>query len=348
VRWFRLVPGAAWLGLVACAVASPPRSQTTADDEPRANLPPASAAVITLDASAPLAEPPDAGPERPRAELEPVSIVLERSHERARPAGAVDAALADEQVARWNLGGSSDPARIANQANYHPATRVQVDLRVTAGKLPTRARAQRLSEASLLAQARRQGYWPFRNCFEQALRSGRELRGRSVIRFAIAKSGRARNARLVRTDLTDRSVGKCLEARVGALVFSPAPQRQIGVELSVGLWPGDAPLAVTAPEREPAYDALVVERVVAPLESALADCYRAGLERDASLWGRVQLRVEVDATGRVTAAREEQSKFPDREVVACIAESTTRAEFPEPKAGPGSIMIGLRLGAPPP
>jgi hypothetical protein len=48
---------------------------------------------------------------------------------RPRAADPTQAAADDEELARWNVGGSSDPNSISSQASYHPGTRVVVDTR---------------------------------------------------------------------------------------------------------------------------------------------------------------------------------------------------------------------------
>ena len=99
--------------------------------------------------------------------------------ERPRLPGAVQAAVHDELLARWNVGGTGDPTFISNRSNYHPGARVVVDTTVVAGRLPVRSRHGRrrgvLSQQGLLAQSRTQGYWPFRLCFEDGLRRQQTL-----------------------------------------------------------------------------------------------------------------------------------------------------------------------------
>src|SRR5262245_25434903 len=109
------------------------------------------------------------GPSQPSAEP---SIEIEMPYmnsARPRPQGDVDAAVHDENIARWNMGGTGDASFISNRSGYHPGTRVKVDTRVVFGSLPKKAPFDRrtgkfqsvLSEASLLARAHKYGYWPF-------------------------------------------------------------------------------------------------------------------------------------------------------------------------------------------
>src|SRR5882672_4630573 len=58
---------------------------------------------------------------------------------RPRPDGAVQGAVADEELARWNVGGTSDPRFASNRPGFHVAPRVMVDTLVRAGQLPARS-----------------------------------------------------------------------------------------------------------------------------------------------------------------------------------------------------------------
>ncbi|HEY1532860.1 MAG TPA: hypothetical protein VGF76_02535, partial [Polyangiaceae bacterium] len=49
---------------------------------------------------------------------------------RPRSLSPLQAAAEDEDLARWNIGGSADPSYPSSQASYHPGTRVVVDTRL--------------------------------------------------------------------------------------------------------------------------------------------------------------------------------------------------------------------------
>ena len=63
------------------------------------------------------------------------------------------------------------------------------------------------------------------------------------------------------------------------------------------------------------------------------------------LWGRIQLRVDLDDKGRVQRVRENESHFPARAVVRCAIEALSPLRFPPAKGGALSFCLhALRLG----
>jgi len=277
---------------------------------------------------------------------------------RPRPKGEVDAAVQDENIARWNVGGTGDPNFISNRAGYHPATRVKVDSRVLAGTLAKKAPLDKrtgkhrpvLSETSLLARSRKYGYWPFRLCFEQGVHENASLRGgESIVQIRVDTSGRVTSSRLISTKLKDSKVADCIAERARDLPLLKPPSA-IDVELKVSIWPGDAPLPSLEKSSEPV-DAPFRPRSVAEtlktIEPSFVECLSDGLLRDPSLWGRVQIHVEVDANGSVRIARENESRFPDRDVSACVVRAIKQLTFSASSAHGRSFEVGVRLGQPP-
>jgi hypothetical protein len=292
------------------------------------------------------------------AALAPALLRIEHpyvSWDRKRPKGEVAAAADDELIGRWNLGGTQAPTYASNRPGFHPGTRVVVDTRVVSGRLVKRAPLDRrtgkhhvvLSETSLLVRSRKHGYWPFRLCFEDAAREkGRVKGGKTTLRFDVDARGRVKSARVVDTKLDEPSIADCLRDRAKEIELLPPPRR-IGVELTVQLWPGDVrvPLLPKAPTPEPpGLDADAVESVVTARQSELQTCYAAGLARDASLWGRLQLHVTVDGKGRVLTARESESQFPDPEVVTCISRLVRGLGFSKGKSALPEFELGFRMG----
>jgi hypothetical protein len=275
---------------------------------------------------------------------------------RPRPDGAVQAAVEDEELARWNVGGTSDPRFVSNRPGFHVAPRVMVDTLVRGGQLPSRSsRKGMLSELAVLAQARNHGYWPFRLCFEAGLRQNAKLRGKSVLHSTIDANGRVSASRLVTTELADREVATCLAERAKELRFSPPPPRRTGVDVSVELSPGDALLpelallpATDAPEATIGRsDTRRLEEALARAVTGASSCFAAGRALDPRLWGRIGLRFDVDRHGNVTV-REYESRFPDQGVVRCTAAAVQALPLAGMLAGPTSFAWGLRLGSPPP
>lgn len=318
---------------------------TTADAaarEPPAAPSPASAQVV--------AAPPDGA----GAPLEaPIEIELPyKLYERPRAEGAVYAAGQDEELARWNVGGTGDPSFISNRPGYHPGARVVVNLRVVGGRIAKRSRTG-MSEARLLAQARSKGYWPIRICFENALRRDDEQHGETRIRVRIARSARVLDTRILDSEL-DEPGARCLNEVLSNLRFSaPMPHGTVTADVSIKLWPGDAPVPVNeAPPGVTVNNPGLLERkaarqlLVDSVES-LEDCYRAGLVRDPGLWGRVQLLVEFDEHGQLKRVSENESRFPDAEVTRCIVNAVEQLELPKPRGGTLLYNQGIRLGPAP-
>ncbi|MFO7180334.1 MAG: AgmX/PglI C-terminal domain-containing protein [Pseudomonadota bacterium] len=143
----------------------------------------------------------------------------------------------------------AEPATpLAKGRKYHPAVRVLVETNVVLGTLPARGR-HTLSRERLLHLARSRGYWPFRRCYEAALRKDPGVEGHTRVRMTIGDDGDVTAARLLETKLPREEGAACLVRAVRALSFDPAPRRRIDVDVTIKLWPGDAP-PPPAPEPE--------------------------------------------------------------------------------------------------
>ncbi len=278
---------------------------------------------------------------------------------RPRPQGAVQASVADEDLARWNIGGNGDPNHPSSRAGYHPAPRVLVDVSIRSGSLPKRSKTKSVfSEASLVAQTRNAGYWPFRICYEEGLRRDPALRGKTRVRFVVESNGHVKSERMAFTELKDHAVAKCLSARVRSIRFSPAPPRRVHADTTIDLNPGDAPLpdsvraeTASVTSGDPAGIKMDQGAVTNALEERLGKvttCYEEALARDPKLWGRVAMLMDVDAEGRVLRAAEYESHFPDPAVPACTVEALRGAVVPPPPlSGAFRLVWGVKLGAPP-
>ncbi len=310
----------------------------------------------STSASPPAGEDPVPVPiPEPRVEIEaPYPL-----YERPRPAGAVAAATHDERIARFNVGGSSDPNYPSNLAGFHPGTRVIVHASVPGGDIPERAPVDRrtgrptrtLSRSAIVAQARRDGYWPFRLCMEDGLRRSADLAGKTVVDLSLSSSGRVSAARLVRADLDDDGVQRCLVAAARRLAFTPPPPRPLRVRLEVALSAGDAPVLRTGPPEgtEPPnagrVDLAATRQALTTALPSLLECHADGLARDFGLWGRLQVLIELDERGVVVAVGEDESRFPDRVTSACACEALRRVSFPSPEGGAARLVVGIRFGA---
>ncbi|HMJ09940.1 MAG TPA: AgmX/PglI C-terminal domain-containing protein, partial [Polyangiaceae bacterium] len=334
------------LAAVLCAAGScarPARAPASSGAETRAHAKrgPALAssdneALTTPDAGSAQAPGADAASDDAARESEPTTpleLVTEppyKLYERLLPAGEVYAAGLEEELARWNLGGNSDPAHPANRAGFHPGTRVIVDWIAPPRRLPERTPRDRrtgkprkvLSQDGVLAQARKYGYWPFRICFEEAASADRELKGGAThVRVRVSPNGRVSGARVLESELTDPDVPSCIARRFERLSFVPAPPRALDAVFEVEVYPGDAPLPrrqhpTTAPpaaRENPGQ--LARAAITSTLESeqpALARCFADAVERDPELWGRLELRIELAESGSCARVSEHDSRFPDR------------------------------------
>lgn len=262
----------------------------------------------------------------------------------SRPAGPVDASTHDEQLARWNVGGSGAADHVSNRSSYHPAPRIRVDTRILSGK----ARARGLTDASLLGRARSHGYWPYRLCFERGLQDDQRLSGKTTLRLGLDARGRVRQARLTKTSLADRSVAECVADEARGLRVPP-PARSIDVELTVELWPGDAPVVLTRAPRgqlAPSRDGVDWQQLASstePLREAVLECFAPAVARDPKLWGRVAVRVDFDASGRVTTAREHETRFPDADAARCVVETFAQADYRDHVSAATAVVLAARL-----
>jgi len=339
------------------AVLAPPVAVST---------PPAAAPVAPPGAGEPgtplvASPPPEASPlpkEPPPEEPEPtVAAQVEfepayKTFQRPRSAGPVFAAGEDEALARWNLGGTSDPNFISNRASFHPGSRVVVDTELVAGQLPAKS-GPGLTQRGLLAQSRSRGYWPLRICYEDALRRDAKLSGETRVLVSIARSGRVTRAQVLRTAL-DEEAGRCLSLAIENLRYEPGPAAGlVAAELSVKFWRGDAPLPATGPAPGKLFanpgrlEASVITAAFEPALQKVERCYARGLVRDPGLWGRLGLRIDLTSDGTIESVHEDESRFPDPEVSACVVSEVTALTFPAPAGGSLSFVQAFRLGAPP-
>ncbi len=270
--------------------------------------------------------------------------------QRPRRGGPVQASVADEDLARWNVGGSSDPDLPSNKPGFHPAPRVKVDT-VVRGPAPERSSKKGvLSKTAVLAEARNLGYWPFRLCFEAGLRRNPKLRGKTRLRVTLRRAGKPASVRLLSTELADREAATCLVERARSLSFTPAPRRRVTVEVSIDLSHGDAPLPgmdeVTA-NRGATPDLRALSRALDTRLPALARCYADALKGDPKLWGRLGIRLDVDAMGTARTIAEAGSAFPQQATAACALDAIRTPPISGEVRGPLSVVWGVRFGHPP-
>ncbi len=313
---------------------APPSAPPPLAPEP---APPVAVAVVSApepaapEPAAPVAVEPALPAVEARVLLEPPYSAF--GH--ARLATEMQTLGRDEELFQWALGGSSDPAHPSNRPGYHPATRVVVDVELL-------SRAPKGATKRLLRVARSTGYWPLRACFEDAQRLSSKPERAAKVRLTLAASGKVLGARSVGA-APERDYARCVLERLRSLDFTPGFTRKLDVEISVKQWPGHASVPPRAPRDAPATrlggDANAALQGLSPLLSA---CYEPVLRRDPKLWGRVALRVTLDATGQVEAALPVETQFPDPEVTECARRVVVGARIP---AAPlRELSLGIRFG----
>lgn len=310
--------------------------QATVQAEPAPTTGPAPEATTSPTSTSPPATPSELAAREPAPPAPATTIEsLYSALGHARLASEMLTLTRDDELFQWALGGSSDPTHPANQPGYHPATRVVVDVELL-------SRAPQGTTRRLLAHARSHGYWPLRSCFEEAQRAAAKPERSARVRLTLNARGRVVGARSL--DKTqDRGYASCVLTRLRNLDFSPGFTRKLDVEVSVKQWPGHAPLPLRAPEASPRLPrAEAAESSVRALQPALAECYAAGLARDARLWGRLALKLSLDTDGVVTDGVEVETRFPDPAVTTCARRALLGAHLEQLEAR--AVTLAVRFG----
>ena len=271
---------------------------------------------------------------------------------RPRAANPLQAAADDEELARWNVGGTADPNYPSSQTSFHPGTRVVVDTHFL-GRRPTNPNGSSHGSSAdrVQAQARSKGYWPFRLCFEAGQREKKGLGGETRIVFTIGPRGAVSAAHLVSSALGNPSSSACLLDELRKLRFPPR-SRRIDVAASIRIWPGDAELPALSDGPPETIDttagfdpAAVSARVVRRL-AEFTTCFREAQRSDSNLWGRLALAVVLEVDGSVHRVSEVESHFPNANAARCAAATLSSIPFPSVNGKPFSFVLAMRL--PPP
>jgi hypothetical protein len=278
---FRVAPFACLVGLGACQSTRPAPVAPVSQPVPVETVPapaPDSLPVSSPPAAAP-PEPPvtETTPAAPPSE--PPRVLIEKPYSalgHPRLATEMMTLERDDELFRWALGGSSDPAHPSNRPGYHPATRVVVDVELL-------SRAPKGTTNSLRRIARSNGYWPLRACFESAQRLASKPERSARVRISLSATGRLLGARSV-GPMPERDYARCVLDRVRKLDFTPGFTRKLDAEISVKQWPGHAPVPPRAPDHVP--PPRLSSEASAALESlspALTACYTTALAQDPAL-----------------------------------------------------------------
>ncbi|WP_437779272.1 AgmX/PglI C-terminal domain-containing protein [Sorangium sp. So ce1097] len=90
----------------------------------------------------------------------------------------------------------------------------------------------------------------------------------------------------------------------------------------------------------------VIQRIVRQNFGRFRLCYERGLQRSASLQGRIAVRFTIDRSGAVAKARDGGSDLPDGAVVSCVVRSFHALSFPAPEGGTVDVVYPLLLAPP--
>jgi uncharacterized iron-regulated protein len=201
---------------------------------------------------------------------------------------------------------------------------------------------------------RKYGYSGVRRCFDTALRDTPELEGRTVVDIQVDGSGhivsaktsrgRAPDPRKHQTGMSSGPVRSCIATALRSVAVPPAHGKRVSARVSVDLWPGDAPLPAAEP---PALQNSLPPAAFAPWfaaqRPAVEACFGSLAQREPNTWGRLVLRVDVDAEGAVQAS-EFDSTFPDSATVLCVTKALAEASRSLPAhPTPSRVVLAMRL-----
>jgi len=353
--------------LAVCALIFASGTNCLTSGRPHESASPATGPLATAlnnESPKPVASTADTAPNAPPAEsdageapsaakaLPQISIDLPYPHDgRPRAPDPVQAAAEDEELARWNLGGSSDPNSASSQGSYHPSTRVVVDTRAAkrrAGARPLPA-PRGLTYQLVQAQTRSQGYWPFRLCFELGQRDKKGSGGETRVAFTINTRGKVRAARLLDSKLGNAASASCMVREVLKLTFAPAPPSILRMVATIKVYPGDAEqpvapdAAAVASLARAEFDPEAARACIAAKQTELAACFNEARRADPALWGRLALSVILEMDGSVHRVSEVESHFPNAAAARCAQALVSTVIFPSVNGKPFSFVLPLRL-----
>ena len=264
-------------------------------------------------------------------------------HAQEPKVGSINASLAAEELARWNIGGNGSATYVSNRIGYHPGTRVVVDVEASETSR-TQASKTRLIR-HYLAEFRNLGYWPYRLCFESAAREIHSKGGDTWMQVRINSQGRVMVAKLRRMNVDPPQIATCILNATRSIKLIRTASIAVAIMMRVRVFPGDAPLSITGKSQA---GKATVERnhIRSALESVkdtIEQCIRDGIAQDPRLWGRLAMLLQFNELGQMVRSDEYDSHFPDSSVVKCANLALSEmhlARAPEPTA----IIVALRVG----
>jgi len=335
----RTSPGPSAGPLAVAAASAPAKAAPTAERDPQVTP------AMLADANA----APSVSPAFSTQVVVDLPYLLDA---RPRAQDPQQAALDDEQLARWDLGGSSEPSSASSSASFHPGTRVVVDTRPAKRRsdAPALPAPRGLSYQRIQAQARNRGYWPFRLCFERGQRDKQGPGGETRIAFTVGTRGKVSAARLLDSQLGNSASAACLVRELLKLEFTPAPTNKLRMVASIHIYPGDAELPVVPDAALVAqlacaeFDPEAMRARVTAKQAELDACFAEARRVDPALWGRLALSVVLEMDGSVHRVTEVESHFPNAAATRCAQILVSSVVFPSVNGKPISFVVPLRLG----
>jgi hypothetical protein len=219
---------------------------------------------------------------------------------------------------------------------YHPAPGIIVDVTDAGGR--SAAETQRV--------ARNLGYWPFRHCYENALRRDQGLAGKVSLELEVGARGTVERSSIAKaTTLRDDNAAACV-ARQALKIPLPAGEVPGEVTIDVSLSTGDEPVPV--PVAVPGASALR-DALRAPWD-AVGRCYANALADHPDAGGEMDLDFRVlrsGQTSQVVEVAEGEAHFGEESVTRCVLglyKGMTLPAFPGPRsATSASFVYALHL-----
>ena len=90
----------------------------------------------------------------------------------------------------------------------------------------------------------------------------------------------------------------------------------------------------------------VIRSIFAASLDPFRACYEEGLTRDSALVGRVSVKLEIDALGRVAEACDGGTDLPDEKVAGCVIREVQKLVFPPPQAGSVRVIYPIMFSPP--
>ncbi len=281
--------------------------------------PPASASLAPLAPLPPPEPPAEASPPPPTshvllADELPYFPVRLRAHD-----GPPDAAHERHHARHAERAGhashsTDERIETTSRRPYHPAPGIVVEVVDSQGGL---------SAADLQRTARSNGYWPFRQCYEEGLRKDQRLAGKVSLELLVTPSGAVEGSTVTATTVRDEIAAACV-AREARHLGLPAVDTQTIAKVDVTLAVGDEPVQTA----KPLPSAVPLRDTFRASWDGVRACYAGELAAHPDAGGRLELTFHVRRDGEILEVSEGDSRFGDVEVTRCVLGIYRTAKLP--------------------